>query len=154
MRAADELARDRDGHAGPLALVPQRRARVRRNLVGERERGAEAERAVAPRRPLRQRHRNLRGAGVEPLEAKRAAVALEPKPEQAAEGAVPRGDEPEVLGDAAEARADRHRVATLALPLRTPRSRLRRAVACDAPSLRRPNLLIFTPATRARARAV
>ena len=104
----DELARERDGHARSVAMIPQGEPRKRRDLVSKCQCSRKAERIVWAGRPRWVRHGNLRPRGCQVTEPQLAAILRQHQPKRRAEAPIAGVRQPKRLGNAAELLASWH----------------------------------------------
>ena len=104
----DELARKRDGHARPVAMIPQGKPRKRRDLVSKRQCSRKAERIVWAGSPRWVRHGNLRRRGCQAAEPQLAAILRQHQPKRRSEAAIAGVRQPKRLGNLLEVWASWH----------------------------------------------
>ena len=104
----DELARKRDGHARPVAIIPQGKPCKRRDLVSKCQCSRKAERIVWAGSPRWVRHGNLRRRGCQAAKPQLAAILCQHQPKRRSEAAIAGVRQPQRLGNAAEVWASWH----------------------------------------------
>ena len=104
----DELARKRDGHARPVAIIPQGKPCKRRDLVSKCQCSRKAERIVWAGSPRWVRHGNLRRRGCQAAKPQLAAILCQHQPKRRSEATIAGVRQPQRLGNAAEVWASWH----------------------------------------------